>query len=457
MSGLLGLLSMTARSLDAQRFGLDVVGQNISNVNTEGYTKRVALFSAVPATEARSAGDGVQIDGVRSTRDRLIDRQLWMELSAEQQAATLDQTLSVVEVAIGAPGTSIDGALDDFFDAFAGLADDPTSLTARQQVIYQGQALVSEFRDMAAQFSRIQHDTDTRVRSTVDQVNELVARIADLNTRVGGTLPTSSEGLVLRDEINKAIEDLSGLVDINVIETSDGTFNIDFASGRALVVGRFGYPVSVQDEPVTGFARIVSGGVDVTAQGIGGTLGGYLDARDSKMSSYLSQLDQLAVDLAAKVNEVHSTGYGLAGSTGIAFFTMGSPAGAASLSVNDALLAAGGTDLIAASSSPTLPGDNANARLLAGIRTEELASGLTASEAWSQLVYEVGRDKQTAQNTASLQAEVTTQIRNLQDAVSGVSLDEEAADLIRFQRSYEANARFFTTIDETLATLLNMV
>jgi flagellar hook-associated protein 1 FlgK len=127
--------------------------------------------------------------------------------------------------------------------------------------------------------------------------------------------------------------------------------------------------------------------------------------------------------------------------------------------MNPALTASGGDALIAASASATAAGDNQVARRLAGLRDQKITAGgtSTAAEAWSQLVYRAGRDRAAAFDAERTQTEVTRQIRNLQDGVSGVSLDEEAADLIRFQRAYEANARFFTTIDETLSTLLNMV
>ena len=189
----------------------------------------------------------------------------------------------------------------------------------------------------------------------------------------------------------------------------------------------------------------------------GGKLGGLVDFRDVKLDDYLTRLNQLAVDVATKVNQVHSAGYGLNGSHLVDFFVVGAPAGASTLSVNPLFFAANGSDLIAASSFQTIKGDNGHARLLAGIRDQKLASGLTASDAWSQLVYRVGRDRQTAADAEGMQAEVLNQIRNLQDSVSGVSLDEEASDLMRFQRAYEANARFFTTVNDTLTTLLNMV
>jgi flagellar hook-associated protein 1 FlgK len=127
--------------------------------------------------------------------------------------------------------------------------------------------------------------------------------------------------------------------------------------------------------------------------------------------------------------------------------------------MNTALTATGGEELVAASSSATAVGDNGVARQLAGLREEKILAGgtATASESWARLVYRVGRDKQAADQSQGTREEITRQLRNLQDSVSGVSLDEEAADLMRFQRAYEANARFFSTIDQTLDTLLNMV
>ena len=94
---------------------------------------------------------------------------------------------------------------------------------------------------------------------------------------------------------------------------------------------------------------------------------------------------------------------------------------------------------------------------VAALQGREECGTATASESWARLVYRVGRDKQVADDNQATREEITRQLRNLQDSVSGVSLDEEAADLVRFQRAYEANARFFGTINATLDTLLNMV
>ena len=229
MSGLLGMLSGASRSLDAQRFGLDVVGQNIANVNTDGYSKRVAEFSAVAPPDKWTAGGGVNIEGVRSMRDRLIDRRVWSETSAAEREATINDQMSVVDVAIGTVGESLDANLDDFFDSFATLADTPTAATVRQEVLLQGQTLASAFKDMATRLSNAQTEADLRVRSTVEEVNQLTEQIAKLNVEVSGTDASSAVGLHLRDQLNGAVADLSKLVNINVVETEGGGYNIDFA------------------------------------------------------------------------------------------------------------------------------------------------------------------------------------------------------------------------------------
>src|SRR5690349_2605726 len=137
MSGLIGNLSSAARALEAQRYGLEATGQNIANVNTPGYTKREVLFAAVPGTTPTSPGNGVEVLALLATRDARIELRLLQERPAEQREAALAEALAVVETAIGLPGSTLDASLDQFFDSIGRLASDPTSVTARQEVLSQ--------------------------------------------------------------------------------------------------------------------------------------------------------------------------------------------------------------------------------------------------------------------------------------------------------------------------------
>jgi flagellar hook-associated protein 1 FlgK len=458
MADLLRMLSFASRSLEAQRFGLDVTGQNIANAGTPGYTKRVVDLGSVAPVDRLTAGGGVEVLGVRSMRDQLIARRLWDELPSEQRDRAMAGALGVVEVSLGTAGRSLDKSLNDFFDAWAGVADAPTSATARQEVVLQGQSLATSFRDMAGRLQAAIRDTDERVRGTVEQINRLSDRIASLNRALSGTSPASGEGLYLRDEIGRAVEGLAGLVDIKATLRPEGGFDVELAgSGRPLVIGATGYGLTIVNRAGSGLAEVTSAGVTVTETISGGALGGLLKVRDTHVPDYQAQLDALAYAVADQVNAVHRGGYDQAGNTDILFF--GAPGGvagaAAALAMNPDLTAPGGGAQVAASGSGAV-GDNGNARLLMGLRDRRVLAGGTATfnEGWAKLVYGVGRDTGAAAASQAARGEVVSQIRNLQDAVSGISLDEEAADMLRFQRAYEANARFFRSVDDVLTVLM---
>jgi flagellar hook-associated protein 1 FlgK len=138
-------LGMAARSLEAQRFALDATGQNIANVNTPGYTRRVVDFAAIPPTSPYSAGGGVTVQDLRSQRDLLLERRLQQETTAASREDALADALGVAEVALTSPG-ALDQRLNDFFDSFARLADSPMSPVARQEVTLQGSNLASAVR-----------------------------------------------------------------------------------------------------------------------------------------------------------------------------------------------------------------------------------------------------------------------------------------------------------------------
>lgn len=450
---LFGMLGTTSRALDVQRFGLDVVGNNLANVNTPGYTKRVADFGAIPPPDRFSAGNGVEVLAVRSMRDRLYDQRLYDESPLEQQQSAIADTLGLAEVALGKPGSSIDASLANFFDAFAELADAPSSSTARQQVVSEGASLASAFNGMATRLTDAAKAADVRLREDVQTINELTTRIASLNKSIG-TSP-SSQTLHLRDQQVEAVKELSGLLGTQVLELGDGTMQIVTRSGRPLVIGEDAYPLAAVGGPPAGYASIRAGGVDITAEITDGHLGGLLQVRDRDIPGYSTQLDEIAHAVATEVNALHATGFDLTGAAGGTFFTppTGVAGAAAALRMDPALL---GNPSRLAAAGVAAPGDNAVARKLADLRDASIVNGKTPNQAWSALVYDVGSDVHRAETDQASREEIVQQIEQLRDSVSGVSIDEEAAMMLRYQRAYEANARFFTVIDETITTLLSL-
>ncbi len=457
MSGLFGMLGATARALDAQRFGLDVTGQNLANINTPGYTRRVIDFGAIPPSDPRlNAGHGVDVLGVRAQRDLLFERRLLQELPLEQREAAIADALAIAEAGLGQPGKTLDNKLGAFFDAWSALADAPTSATARSQVVSQGQTLASEFRNIAGRLDASSRDLDTRVRATVDEVNALASQIAALNKKIASSRADAT--LHLQDERAEALNRLSGLVAVQTVELDDSTIQVSFGFGRPLVVGDQVRPMGLTNQPVTGVAQITSDGVDVTKEIAGGRLAGLIHTRDTLIPDYRTRLDTLAYQVVQQVNTLHDAGATLNGADAPLFFQpLASSANAASLMTVNAALVADHSQ-VAAAAAGGAAGDNRQARALANLRDAKVMSGGTASfgDYWAQLVYRVGQDGRAAGAEQQSRAEVVRQVENLRDSVSGVSVDEEAAMMMRFQRAYEANARFFATIDETLETLLNL-
>lgn len=459
MSSLFSSLTSAARALDAQRFGLDATGQNIANVNTPGYTRRVIDMAAVPPESNLTAGRGVDVVAVRSVRDLMIERRLQQEVPAERREAALADVLGVVEVALGKPGESIDGALDRFFDAFANLSQSPSSSVARQEVLLQAESLAETFRDMAERLAVSYRDTNVQVASSAQDINDLATRIAKINETIARTGESAGGILTLQDEQSVLVRQLSEIVDIDVLQRADGGVDITIGNGRALVIGENGY--QVQASAVAGVNHIFAAGVDITSELSAGKIGGLIYARDVLLPGYQNDLDALAYEVAANVNALHAAGVGGDGGTGRDLFTftpaiVGSAGAASAIAVNPVVAADG--NLVAAAGPGAPVGDNTTARDIAALRHAKVVGGsATFHDTWGQLVYRAGRDSQTAKNEAHSRKEIVTQVDALRDQVSGISLDEEAVNLVKYQKAYEANARFFRAIDSTLDTLLGIL
>ena len=455
MPGLFDSLTNASRSLDAHRLGIDVAGQNLANVNTEGYTRRRLTLGELPPTDVLSAGRGVEVIAIRSQRDQFIEARLRREETALAFDNAVVDGLSVIEAAVGTAGTSLDQRLTEFFAAYSFLANDVTSISAREALLQQGRSLATGFNDMAERLTAVASDADRSIRDAVTEVNQLAAQVAALN---GQIIFNGVDVESMRDQRDLALSRLSQLADVSVLTRADGAVDVTFAAGRPLVVGPDAYTVSAVSTGPSGNAQIILGDFDITNEIGGGSIGGYLTVRDNLLPSYRARVDALAYDVATAVNGIHTTGFDAQGNAAGDFFAAPSAvAGAAAAFAIDPSVDAD-SRLIAGSATGTA-GDNGIAKAIANLRDATIADGGTATPttAWGQFVYTLGSDIAAARSSGDGREQVVRQMQRLRDQASGVSVDEEAANLIRFQRAYEANARYFTVISDTLETLLNMV
>ena len=457
MPGLFGTLAATSQALSAQSYALDVTGQNIANVNTPGYTRRQVLLSSTAAPDPFTQGAGVQIDGVQGIRDRLLERRLQMEQPAAAREGAIADSLSVVEVAIGQPGQSIDAQMDAFFTSASQLASDPSASTARQSFVLAGQNLASSFRDMYTQLTDASQAADTQVRGAVSQINALATQLATINGQLAQAPANGTQSLSLQDHQKELLDQLTQLVDVSTVERADGGVDISVGSGRPLVVGTDTMSLDTAQQPPNGYVALTSQGVDVTNEITGGSLAGYLQVRDSFVPDYQTKLDAMAAQVQTSVNAIHTGGFDNNANAGEDFFTVDpNTSAAASIQVNPDIVA--DPNLVAAAGVQA-NGDNQAARDMAALRDAQVMDNgrSTLSDMWGQLTYTVGNDTQVAKNEQTSRQAIVTQVQALADSVSGVSMDEEAMSMLKYQRAYEANAQFFTAVNNTITSLMAMV
>lgn len=446
------------RALDAQRFGLDVAGQNIANVNTPGYVRRSAVLADVPPPDPWSSGGGVDAVAVTASRAPLVEARLRYERPAAAREKAAADHLAVIEASLGVPGQSLDAALSRFYNTYSALAQTPTSNTARQQVVLEGDALAKSFHDLSQGFLDARHAADDDIRAAVTQINALARQLAAINREVSQTTGSAVEGLL--DQQSNVVRALGELVDVAVLTRDDGSVDVTIGNGRALVIGQSVYDLSTTPSPVNGYAEILSSGgstiTDVTAEIGSGRLGGLLRVRDTLVPQYQSQLDQLAHSVATNINALVTTGYDQAGTAGVNFFTAPTAVAGAARAFSVSSAVAANTSLVVASAT-TAAGNNGIALAVGALQNAVISSGSnTPVGSWGSLVYNVATDSSSAQQAQTAHEQVSVQLENLRDQISGISLDEEAANLMKFQRAYEANARFFQTIDQTLDMLLGL-
>lgn len=460
MSSLFGTMSVALRSLLAQQGAMGVTANNIANANTPGYSREVAILEESPPTLMGNTmvGTGVTMEKVESVRDNILNLRIDQETSQQSSLGSYLTSMDQVQALFNeTQGAGLQTNLSAFFNSFQSLSTDPTSSSLRQATITAGQNLAGAFSQTSQNLATIQQGLDQSVVQTVDQVNQLTAQVADLNQQIQTVSNAGQNPGSLEDQRDQVLKTLSGLIDTAVVYSDDGTATVTTTNGTLLACGNQSDALTTQLDTATGMHQVLAQGTDITSTIAGGQLQGFINARDEGIPSAQTSLDNLAAGLISAVNQQQSTGYDMTGAKGADFFTPFTPSVAGSNAGAAATMAVAitDTDQIAASSDGT-QGDNGNATALAGLQDKAIVSGQTAGSYYSNLIDQVGN---TVSNSTSEQEAiglVLQQLTNQQSAVSGVSLDEEATNLISYQRAYEAAARVISTVDELVSTTINM-
>ena len=474
MLGLFGALSLGTRALAAQRQGVEVAGHNLANVNNSAYARQRVSIQSTASSDGFTdpVGSGAEVVAIRQIRDQILDGQVIAEggvsgsLEAQQRALKTAQSLlgqSIDRGNTGAGGTSAaDGVgggqqlaagLTDFFNSFASLAAQPASMPEREITLRRAAALAAQFPALDNRLSTLGTQLDESLDTDLKSANALLSDIARLNGQISRTEAVSGGSANdLRDQRQAKLESLSEVIGFDSIESSDGSVGI-VVGGVSLVTSDVREKTLETFTNSDGDRMIRASGTTDALVITSGRVHGTLDARDGGLKNLRSGINDLAKSLIDEVNALHTAGFALDGSTGRAFF-LGSSA--ADIRVNQALL--DNPSSLQVSGSATARGDNRVAKALSQLGNQPIAAldGQTLGNAYNRIVGRLGEDLSSVNQQLADQKVVAELLKGQRDSVSGVSIDEEMADLTRFQRGYQASAKLINTIDELMDTTLSL-
>ena len=471
MSGLFGTLNLGSRALQAQSQGMSVAGQNLANVNNPAYSRQrlVVQTSTTIPSSVGPQGTGVAAIAIQRIHDTLLDRQIQSEgssggyWSAQQNSLRFAQTglgEAIGSGTQGADGATATGAvststlssdLDGLFSEFHNLASSPTSLPQRAALVSRAQQLTTQFRGADARLDAVGDALNRSIESDVAQSNQLLSSIAGLNDQIRRSEAGGGSANDLRDLRQEKIESLSKLTNFDSVEDVDGQVTLS-VGGEVLVSGK--QVVAGLGTRDAGNGRLLvqtSGGNPLTLTG--GSIQGTIDARDGDLASMRSDLDRLASSLAQEVNSIHKAGFDANGGSGADFFTGGT---AANIGVNPDLIA--NPNRVQASGVAGASGDNKTALALAALGDRPIASlgQQTFSSAYGRTVAANGAGLAKANEQVENQQLVANLLQTQRDSTSGVSIDEEMTDLVKYQKAFQASARIVSVVDQMLDDIIQM-
>ncbi|WNV76477.1 flagellar hook-associated protein FlgK [Geodermatophilus sp. DSM 44513] len=462
-------LNTASTALWAQRRGLDVTGHNIANVNTEGYSRqRVDLEamggSAVPAFHSVSSGtgQGVSVEQVIRIRDAFLESRAHTESARSAQLTVESTAFEQVEQAFREPGsTGIQRLMDDVSNSWGNVADHPTDLAARSQLLQDLDTFADGVYATRSTLDGQWTQSRQNLGVLVDQVNADATEVASLNRAIQratrAELPTNE----LADRRDALVLDLAKATGATVRPREDGVLDV-VLGGVTLVAGSTATrlvadgPASLDDMAATGVQpRLVTtpGGTQVT---VGGTAGGQLTVLTDVVPRQRDALDDVAARYVADTNALHATGYDRAGEQPGDLLAIDPVSKRIVLDADitgpDRIAAARTGPVDPATTPPTGPStDNEVADAISQLRLAPDGAAVR----YRAMIVELGVQASVSSRNLEIQDVVTTNVDAARESVAGVNLDEEMSNMLQFQHAYSAAARMVSAVDEALDVLIN--
>ena len=464
MGGLLTALNAGKTSLSTNQKVIEIAGNNIANVNTPGYSRQKAILEPYPSLNFNGfmIGQGVQVGDIVREHDAFLSSQIQEKSASYGEADAKTFPLAELERLFGITDGGLSTEIDNFFDSWQELTANPGGQTERDIVIQRGELLADSFHTAVSELDGVKRNMDESLLSKIDGINNNLQRVADLNTRISAIEASGQSANTFRDERDQLLNELSSSIGIQSLEDKEGNIMIQLPGGQPLV--QKGTALTLEGEVVADELQLQvnSNGttVPVDTSTLGGAFKGLLEVRDQLIPDLEGQLDKLAYTLVTEVNALHSTGTDLNGSTGNLFFDAPpSPAPPADIwdgAANAIAVALSSPDEVAAGQT-SAPGDNTIALQIAELGNAKIVDGTdTLVGAYSRISAQVGLEAGQNELATAANEDTMTQLQNLRDGKVGVSLEEEMINLIQYQKGFEASAKFLSTVDEMMDTILTI-
>lgn len=322
----MSMLNIGTSALLTTQASLSTASHNISNVNTEGYNRqRVTQGTQTPNFEGGYfIGTGVTVNGVERIFDSFLSDQVRIFTSQEKSFDTFSTFARQVDDLLGAPQLSLSAGLQGFFDAIQDVADDPTSIPARQVMLTEADTLAKRFNTLDTQLNAFNQQVNINLDTAVKEVNILSQGIAELNQAIteasgGADIPPND----LMDQRDQLINQLSGYISVSTNVQSNGAVNVFIGNGQGLVVGQTAIALKVITNPSDTTRSEIGYGpsnINVSSQLTGGSIGGLLSVRKDVIDPARTEIDALAAGMINTINAQHTVGLTLDGNTGGHFF-----------------------------------------------------------------------------------------------------------------------------------------
>ncbi len=481
------LFSIGSSSLRTSKRSLETTSHNISNANTEGYTRqRVSLETNQPIQEGSNVlGNGVNVKEVRRVHDNLIEKSLTRAMSNNSFDSEREYQLERVEEVFNEINSDgLNKVLNRFFNSFRELSNQPENEVVRSVVRDNANIVASDFKRIHDTIGNIRENIDRKVTSTVDDINLFTTNITKLNKEIVRLENTGGHANDLRDQRDQIVRNIAEYFTVHTYEDKKGQYVVNVQGVGTLVTGGVTNKlIAVRDSGPEGAKG--KGKVEIQLEGrpgkpvsqkfLKGSIQAMINTRDNEIEKLSNDLDELAHGLAKSTNAIHRRGFvnkkiptdqngNIVHSensrfTGINFFKepTGVKNAAGMLDLSDEVK----TDLnnISTGLNPNAPGDNRVSIAISKLQHERVIGedGTTFEEHYHKSIGEIGTKVSKTKLDKEQSSGVLAQAKSIKERLSGVSIDEETANMVKFQHAYDASARMIKTADEMFDSVLGMM